>query len=179
MNWQKNDAASYARVFEMAHAAGNPSAISALTALGPPPWHAVKQWHVFRRWESVYQSKVATAPPASESLSPEYASPAEQALYEAADDFSFLYLWGVTLSGPITHTDLPALGTSFAVPIFIIQGQKDLTATPELAKAYFDSIKAPYKRFYLVPGTGHEPSAPELNLVLKVLTERVRPMIPN
>jgi pimeloyl-ACP methyl ester carboxylesterase len=87
-----------------------------------------------------------------------------------------MHFWGLTLSGPLTDIDLPALGTNFTVPIFIIQGQADLTATPELAKAYFDSIQAPRKHFYLVPGTGHEPSATELDITLKVLVEQVRPL---
>jgi hypothetical protein len=59
--------------------------------------------------------------------------------------------------------------------IFILQGQEDLTALPELAKAYFETIKAPRKQFYIVPGTGHEQSAEELDLTLKLLTEMVRP----
>jgi hypothetical protein len=58
----------------------------------------------------------------------------------------------------------------------MVQGQEDLTALPELSKAYFDSIKAPRKQFYLVPGTGHEPSAAELELTRKVLIEQVRPL---
>jgi pimeloyl-ACP methyl ester carboxylesterase len=82
----------------------------------------------------------------------------------------------LTLSGPLEDIDLPGLGTNFAIPIFIVQGQEDLTALPVLAKAYFDSIKAPRKQFYLVPGTGHEPSAPQLDLTLKVLVEQVRPL---
>lgn len=62
------------------------------------------------------------------------------------------------------------------IPIFILQGQEDLTALPELAKAYFESIKAPRKQFYLVPGTGHDSSATELDMTLKVLVEQVRPL---
>ena len=72
--------------------------------------------------------------------------------------------------------DLPALGTNFALPMFIIQGQEDLTAPPGLAKAYFDSIHAPRKQFYLAPGTGHEESAASLQMILKVLDEEVRPL---
>ena len=74
------------------------------------------------------------------------------------------------------QVDLPALGTDFAIPIFIFQGQVDLTTLPEVTKAYFDSIKAPRKELYLVPGTGHEDSATELDMTLKVLVEQVRPL---
>jgi pimeloyl-ACP methyl ester carboxylesterase len=80
------------------------------------------------------------------------------------------------MSGPLTTVDLPALGTEFKIPIFIVQGEQDLTAMPELAKAYFDSIKAPRKQFLLVPGTGHEPSVPSLSAVRKLLVEDVRPL---
>ncbi|MFZ0800134.1 MAG: alpha/beta hydrolase [Terriglobales bacterium] len=176
VNWRKNLSASYARVLELARAAGDRQAIAALTEIGPPPWDSLKKWPVFRKCERAYQAKLATAPPVPETLSPEYASPEERAQYEAADDFSFLHFWGMKMSGPLQDVDLPALGTDFGIPIFILQGQEDLTALPELAKAYFDSIKAPRKQFYLVPGTGHEPSATELDMTRKVLVEQVRPL---
>jgi pimeloyl-ACP methyl ester carboxylesterase len=176
VNWQKNVSASYARVLKMARASGNQQAITALTTIGPPPWHAVSKWPIFRKWEKAYQATLVTAPPAPSTISSAYASPEEQAQYEAADDFSFMHFWGLTLSGPFTKVDLPALGTNFAIPIFIIQGQQDLTAVPELAKEYFDSINAPRKQFYLVPGAGHGDSATELDMTLKVLVEQVRPL---
>jgi pimeloyl-ACP methyl ester carboxylesterase len=176
VNWRKNLSASYARVLELARASGDQQAISALTAIGPPPWDSLSKWPVFRKWKVVYQAKMVTAPPAPVALSPAYASPQERAQYEAADDFSFEHFWGLKMSGPLQGVDLPALGTDFSIPIFILQGQEDLTALPELAKAYYDSIKAPRKQFYLVPGTGHEDSATELDLTLKVLVEQVRPL---
>jgi pimeloyl-ACP methyl ester carboxylesterase len=177
VNTRKNEAASYARVLEMARASGDQQAITALTRIGPPPWGSLfKSWPVFRKWRLAYQAKAVTAPPAPAALNPAYASPEERAQYAAADDFSFEHFWGLTMSGPLQDVDLPALGLDFAIPIFILQGQEDLTALPELAKAYFDSIKAPRKQFYLVPGTGHGDSATELDMTLKVLVEQVRPL---
>jgi pimeloyl-ACP methyl ester carboxylesterase len=177
VNTRKNELASYTRVLELARASGDAQAITALTAIGPPPWNSLfKSWPVFRKWKRAYQAKVTTAPPVHITLSPAYASPEERAQYEAADDFSFEHFWGLKMSGPLQHVDLPALGTDFAIPIFVLQGQEDLTALPELAKAYFDSLKAPRKQFYLVPGTGHEPSATELDMTLKVLVDQVRPL---
>jgi pimeloyl-ACP methyl ester carboxylesterase len=177
VNSRKNELASYTRVLELARTAGDQQAITALTAIGPPPWSSLfKSWPIFRKWERAYQAKLVTAPPAPQTISPEYASPEELAQDAAADDFNFEHFWGLTMSGPLELVDLPALGTDFAIPIFILQGQEDLTALPELAKAYFDSIKAPRKQFYLVPGTGHESSAIELDMVLKVLNVQVRPL---
>jgi pimeloyl-ACP methyl ester carboxylesterase len=159
VNIRKNEAASYARVLELARAAGDQKAITALTAIGPPPWALLfPKWPVFRRWRLAYQAKMATAPPIHITLNPAYASPREQARYAAADDFSFEHFEGLTMSGPLESVDLPALGTKFAIPIFIIQGQQDLTALPELAKAYFDCIQSPRKQFYFTPTPFASPS---------------------
>jgi pimeloyl-ACP methyl ester carboxylesterase len=175
---RKNQSASYARVLELARAAGDQQAINELVRIGSMPWDSdsISKWHIYRKWELAYQAKRVTAPPPPDKISPEYASPQERAQYAAADDFSSVFFFGLTLSGPLEDVDLPALGMEFAIPIFILQGQEDLTALPELAKAYFNSIKAPRKQFYLVPGTGHEPSAAELKLARKVLIEQVRPL---
>lgn len=176
VNERQNLAASYARVLELARRAGDQEAITALSAIGSPPWDSLRKWPIYRKWELKYQAELVTAPPTTDDISSEYASPEEVAQWHAADDFSFLHFVRMDLSGELMQVDLPALGTEFSIPIFMIQGEQDLTALPELAKAYFDRIKAPRKEFYLVPGTGHEPSAPELALELKVLTEQVRPL---
>jgi pimeloyl-ACP methyl ester carboxylesterase len=176
VNWQAGLAASYSRVLDLARASGDRPAVEALTGLGPPPWDRLSEWGAFRKWERFYQTKVTTAQSAPETINPEYDSPQERAQAEAADDFSFGHFMGLTLSGPLTKVDLPALGTSFAIPIFMIQGQEDLTAPPRLAKAYFETLRAPHKRFYLARGTGHAPSAIELDLVHDVLVREVRPL---
>ena len=178
VNTRQNDLASYTRVLELARASGDQQTVTALTTIGPPPWNSLfKSWPIFRKCKLAYQAKRVTAPPAPETLSPAYASPEEQAQYAAADDFCFEHFWGLNMSGPLEGVDLPALGTDFAIRIFILQGQEDLTALPDLAKAYFDSIRAPRKEFYLVPGTGHGLSATELDLTLKVFVEQVRPLV--
>jgi pimeloyl-ACP methyl ester carboxylesterase len=176
VNMRKNQSASYERVMELARAAADQEAVKALTTIGPPPWDSLSKWPIFRKWELAYQGKIATAPPLEAKISPEYASPEERTQWAAAEDFSFIHFVGLTMSGPLENVDLPALGLNFKIPIFILQGEADLTALPELAKAYFDSIKAPRKQFFVVPGTGHEPSAAELDLTRKVLAEQVRPL---
>jgi pimeloyl-ACP methyl ester carboxylesterase len=176
VNERKNLAACYARVLELARAARDQDAMNDLTAIGSPPWDSLRKWPVYRRWELKYQDKVVTASPARDEVSAGYDSAKERAQWHAADDFSFLHFVKMDLSGEFMQVDLPALGTKFAIPIFIIQGQEDLTALPELAESYLESIKAPRKQFYLIPGSGHEMSAPSLDLTLKVLTEQVRPL---
>jgi pimeloyl-ACP methyl ester carboxylesterase len=176
VGWHKNLSASYVRVLELARASDDQEAIAALTTIGPPPWDSLSKWPAFRKWVEAYQARKATAPRALGRRSPAYSSPEERAQYAEAEEFSFEHFVGLRMTGPLQDVDLPTLGTGFAIPIYILQGQEDLVALPELAKAYFDSINAPHKGFYLVPGTIHEPSTPQLDLALKVLVEQVRPL---
>lgn len=173
VNWRRNVAASYARVLELARAAGDQVAIETLTAIGPPPWKSLSTWPRFRKWQVAYQKKRATAPPPELKRSAPYDTPEELAQAAAADDFSFIHFVGMTMDGPITHVDLPALGTDFAVPIIFVQGEEDLVALPGLASAYLDGIRAPRKEFHLVPGTGHEGSDAQLAVLHQVLLREV------
>jgi pimeloyl-ACP methyl ester carboxylesterase len=179
VNWRRNVVASYVRVLELARTAGDKPSVDALTALGPPPWNTLHKWPVFRKIENAYQAKRVTVPPAPQALSPAYASAQEQKQYEAADDFSFVHFWGMTMSGPETSVDLPAVGTEFAIPILVVQGEEDLKAIPALAKDYVDSIKAPRKRFVLIPGAGHDPSVAEIAAAHNLLLEQATPSSAN
>lgn len=176
VNWEKNLAASYARVVAMARADGNKDAIAALALVGPPPWHALAKYRPFRKWQQTYQAKIATAPMPLLAIDPAYASAKERAQWSETDDFNWLHFVGLDMSGALTKVDLPALGTDFSLPVFIVQGEQDLTARPQLAKAYLDSIKAPRKQFILALGSGHEPSVTVLNLTHKLLVEQVSPL---
>jgi pimeloyl-ACP methyl ester carboxylesterase len=180
VNMRQALAAGYTRLLELARAAGDEDAITDLTTLGPLLWDGSDSPRLvaYGKWRRTFQAKRYTAPPAPDITSAAYSSPEEKAQYQAAEDFTGEQLWGWATPGygPLINDDLAALGLKFAIPIFMIQGEEDLTALPELAKAYFDSIQAPRKQFYLVPGTGHDPSVAELDLTRKVLIEQVRPL---
>lgn len=171
VNIRDSQAESYRQVLERARAAGDQAAVTTLEAIGSPPWKSIRQWPTFRKVLLPYQAKKVTAASPPMRLEPEYDSPAEQAQRSDADDLSFVHFVGLTMDGPLEQINLHALGTDFAVPVYIIQGDEDLSAPPDLAKAYFESIRAPRKRFATVPGTGHESSVPQLDLVLEVLRE--------
>lgn len=184
VNWPQTMAASYAHLLRMAETANDEKSVATLKQIGPFPWKTLlPPWGLFLQVKSLYQTKVTTAPDAPIRISPAYASAAEREQYNEADQTSFFQFWAgrqprtkadvgaLPLSGPLMHVDLPALGTTFGIPIFIVQGAEDLHALPDMAKSYFDSIQAPQKQFYLVPGTGHEPSATALDRIHTVLTE--------
>ncbi len=189
VNFQKNLSASFAHVLQLAEAAKDKKTVAALKSIGPPPWKtALPQWRIYRNAKETYQAKIATVPDGPMRISAAYASPAERKQYSDADDFSFMHFFigrqpgpkedlaKLPLSGPFTRVDLPALGTDFPIPIYIVEGGADLTAPPELAKAYLESIKAPRKGFYLVPNAGHQPNMAMMDVTRKILLEQVKPL---
>lgn len=174
VDMQKNTAMVYARLVTMAQAAKDKGATATLASIGPPPWHNLSDWQAYQKVEQVYQHKLAPAPP-DFPISPAYASAKEQADDKEAVAFSGRHFLSENLDGPLM-ADLPALGTDFSVPVFVIQGEHDMTALPELARAYVGSIQAPKKKFILLPGAGHAPSAALWSLTHKVLMEEARPL---
>jgi pimeloyl-ACP methyl ester carboxylesterase len=51
--------------------------------------------------------------------------------------------------------NLKALGPDFAIPMFVFEGPDDYITSPELAKAYADTLNAPQKQFVMLPAGGH------------------------
>ena len=176
VSMQKIIAASYQRVLAMARTTNDTQAIAALTDLGPPPWNTLSAWGKFRKWEQPYQKQRESAARFADLTAPSYASAPEKAQWAAAQDFNWVHWIGLKMDGPLMQDDLVNLGMDFSMPVFIIHGEVDLTAPVETARAFFDGIKAPRKGFYLVPGSGHEPTIPLMSLTYQMLLEQVRPL---
>lgn len=176
INVRASMTSGYGKVLQMARSAGDQPAIDALTTLGSPPWDSIRKWPLYRKWLRSYQAKLVWSPAAPRMIAPEYSSAQEEAMNEAADEFSFIHFWGMKMSGPLMQVDLASSNLSYKVPVHLVAGAEDLTAPPELAKAFLEKISAPRKQFQVVPGTGHEPSAPELALVYTILVYEVKPM---
>ena len=79
-------------------------------------------------------------------------------------------------TGTSATVDLPKLGTDFAVPMFFVEGEQDLLATPDVAQRYYDSIEAPDKGIVVLPRAGHDPNQDVIDAEYKMLTERILPL---
>jgi pimeloyl-ACP methyl ester carboxylesterase len=51
--------------------------------------------------------------------------------------------------------DARRLGTRFAVPFFLLQGETDVMTLTSLAQEYFTDIQAPVQDLALIPDAGH------------------------
>jgi len=84
--------------------------------------------------------------------------------------------YGQALDGPMMREDLPALGTDFSIPVFIVEGAEDDVTPASLAQTYFDQITAPKKSFLLMPHAGHMALLTQSDAFLKFLVTDVRPV---
>lgn len=65
--------------------------------------------------------------------------------------------------------DLSARLTQFEVPVHFFVGAHDLTANPDLSRAYFDAIESPEKRFHLFDASAHSPLFEEPERAVAIL----------
>lgn len=174
---QENLTASHRRLIKLAREAGDSKTLTNLEALGPPPWTNPRSFGTMRRATRTYEAKTSTPAPANWwKPSPLYATDEALANYEAGEDFSYLQFVGLAGNGMLSNVRLPKLGTDFRIPFFLVQGAEDLVTVPKVAKAYFDSIAAPSKKFRLVPSAGHDPNAALVDAQYEILKTDIRPL---
>lgn len=86
----------------------------------------------------------------------------------------FLTAGTLDIYPPLAHADLRALGCDFPIPFFVIEGDEDRFTYTELAKSYYECIRAPHKKFLLIPG-GHFAVLTNAGAFRDRLVEYVRP----
>jgi pimeloyl-ACP methyl ester carboxylesterase len=177
VNAQENEAVNYARVLDKAKALGDTKAVAELQASGPPPYPVMKALTTPRIWAQTYAhaDSYVAAGQASSLYAPGYSI---LDLYHAIQSIRFTLdtFIGSTMSGPAMRVDLRALGPNFAIPIFVFEGADDYITSPELAKAYIDTLNAPQKDFLMLAAGGHFAVFTHPEDFLKEMNSRVRPL---
>jgi pimeloyl-ACP methyl ester carboxylesterase len=177
VSYRENLTASYAKLMEMARTKRDQSTISTLETMGQPPWVNPRNFGILRRLTRAYESLNSTPGPQSWWVrAPQYNNAERIAEYEAGEDFSYLQFVGLVGEGMFSRVDLTSLGLDFEVPVFMIHGAHDLVAIPEVARSYFDDIRAPQKEMLLVPHAGHDPNEALVDAQYRVIHERVLPL---
>ncbi|WP_209393588.1 alpha/beta fold hydrolase [Rhodoferax sp. AJA081-3] len=170
----RNQAAFFDKLKSLAQAAGDQKTLAALDAVGPPPWQNPRAFGVVRRAGRAYEGKVSTpAPKHWWQPAALYATPQALEHTEQGEDYSWLQFVGFKNNGIFLHVDLPKLGTDFAVPVYLVQGEQDLLTPVDVTRPFFDSITAPDKALVLVPLAGHDPNEAMVAAQYQLLKERV------
>jgi pimeloyl-ACP methyl ester carboxylesterase len=178
VEYRANQNATYARTLELARAAGDKEAVTSLQALGAPPWETPRAFGIVRRITRKYEAKnTQPAPDTWWTFPQQYQTAAYRAAYTDGEDYSYMQFVGMSGDGMLSHIDLPALGTTFPMPIFIIQGKEDLLTMPSVTKEYFDHINAPTKKYILLDKVGHDPNPLMVDAQFQVLKTQIEPLI--
>ncbi|WP_088011085.1 alpha/beta fold hydrolase [Gottfriedia acidiceleris] len=75
--------------------------------------------------------------------------------------------------------DFKNLGMKFEIPVFIFHGDNDIITPTELAKVFYNEIKAPQKEFVLIKNAGHLACFARADQFLEELITRVLPLTKN
>jgi len=177
VGYHQNQPASYAGLLNQVRSANDMASLAVLESVGAPPWTDPRSFGKVRRVIRKYEIAVTTpAPDAWWEPAQEYASAKAKADYDEGEEYSFLNFVGLHGDGMFSQVNLPKLGSDFAMPVFLVQGARDLLTTPDVTRQYFDSIRAPQKALVLVPDAGHDPNPPMVDAQLRLLKERILPL---
>ena len=150
---------AYNEVFEMAQKAKDQESLDKLKSLGAPPYDDAKKEGQLMRIIKKYEKENSN--PAPENwwkLATAYDNEKDAENRYDGDDYSFLYFAGFKKMGiksMVTDIDFMKDGLDYKIPVYFIQGEADILTSRELTKTYFDSIKAPKKKYILLPDAAH------------------------
>ncbi|MGH7688124.1 MAG: alpha/beta fold hydrolase [Gemmatimonadaceae bacterium] len=177
VNGMRNETVGYRQTLAEARRVGNDSAVRALRAIAPYPDPgrplAMDKVMAERRWDvalgGMVYGKSSDRASATWALSPDYT---------AYDDTSAIRAIGISVKAllpAMAATDFDA-DTVFRTPVFIFAGQDDRTTPASEAKAYFDHIHAPAKRFFSIDHAAHYVVNEAPGVVLMDLVQHVLPL---
>jgi len=169
----RNYAVAYEQLLNKAERLGDQRAIRELKEIGPPPYANGTGYGVQRKWSNLFEGAdrfiysmfglALTAPGYSLRDISDWA--------EGQDVSAQRLLPQTSILGP------QALGGTFGLPIFVIQGAEDLTTPTSLARSFLNSLRAPRKAFVAVKGGGHFVVFMKPEVFLQELVARVLPLI--
>ncbi|WP_350287221.1 alpha/beta hydrolase [uncultured Croceitalea sp.] len=169
VNGSTNYAESYKKVKTMAIERGDNAALDILNKMGPPSWSHPSSFGKLRRIIRRYESETASDP-VQWKVSKEYLSEFSDSRYSMfSEEFSFLKFIGLNDDGMINEVALDECCTHLKIPIYIIQGHKDLLTLPEVTKEFFEEIVASDKEYIQVENSGHDANVDMLSMQLDML----------
>ncbi len=154
-----NDLALYNRVYRISEDKKDKESLETLNTLGKPPYdRARKVGQLFKIVKKYERANSIPAPTAWFVESAEYDNPKDQQNRDDGDDYSFVnYVGDSQLGVPSMRSNIDMMrdNLEFKIPVYLIQGSEDLLTPKELTKKYFNKIKAPKKKYFLLPKTAH------------------------
>ncbi|MBL7725725.1 MAG: alpha/beta hydrolase [Chitinophagaceae bacterium] len=149
----------YNKIYKIAEDKNDKDALDILNTIGKPPYDRAKKLGQLFRVLKKYEGMNSTpAPDNWFVLSPEYDNEKDNQNRSDGDDYSFVNFAGDNKLGVQSMSagiNLMKTNLDFQIPVYLIQGNEDLLTPKEKTKRYFDKIKAPAKKYYLLPKAAH------------------------
>lgn len=171
------DHAAYRALADRLGKAGKRKELAAVTAMGPDKsaW-SVEDWSQYNKHtagsDPLTFDTIKTVVIGSLLSSPLH-SLRELSTYMKAMSFS------ERLLPESTTIDEWAEGTTFALPFFIFQGERDVITPPGPVGQFFDDVTAPIKGFALIEDASHFASFRHPDRFLDLMLTNVRPVVAN
>jgi pimeloyl-ACP methyl ester carboxylesterase len=149
----------YDKVYKIAKNKKDKDALEILNTIGKPPYDKAKKvGQLFRILKKYEKENSIPAPDKWFLLSPAYDNAKDNQNRSDGDDYSFVNYIGDSKLGVqsmSTTINLMKDNLGFQIPVYLIQGNEDILTAKEKTKEYFNKLKAPKKRYYLLPKTAH------------------------
>lgn len=173
VDFQQANRVAYDLALQTARRAGDAKGIAELKAVGPPPYADGKGWQSLYKWRRVCEG-AETDRFLGGVLGFALAAPG----YSTRDvnDWMDGQVLGGQLFDQGNRLDPKRLSGTFAIPMFVFQGENDCSSPTALAKNFVDSIRAPRKELVLIKGSGHFSVFMKSEVFLQELVSRVRPL---
>lgn len=149
----------YNKVYKMSEDKKDKDALEVLNTIGKPPYdRAKKVGQLFKIIKKYEKTNSIPAPDNWFVLSHDYDNAKDNQNRSDGDDYSFVNYTGDNKLGVQSMSatiNLMKDNLDFKIPVYLIQGDEDILTPKEKTKKYFDKIKAPKKKYYLMPKTAH------------------------
>lgn len=166
------DLAFYDKIYKIAESQKDKDGLEVLNGIGKPPYDRARK--VGQLLKVVKKYEKAGSVPAPESwfvVAPAYDNEKDNQNRSDGDDYSFVNYAGDSLLGVASMCagiDLIKDNAEFKIPVYLIQGSEDLLTPREESEKYFNEMKAPSKKYYLLPKTAHGFNAAVLETQYKI-----------
>jgi len=149
--------------------------VAAMKAIGRPPYKALADLVVERDWSE--RCDIPSERDLYSNMTPVVAFAPGWSLWDIRQFLQAPKYAGAATFDADASYDARTLGPDFALPMFIVNGALDNVTPTDLARPYFDSLRAPHKEFIVVPGAGHSAVLTGPDAFLTILRTRVRPLV--
>lgn len=175
----------YQRLLTLAAEAKNDEALRELRAIAPYPGsnRTMADTLLVRKWARRFNGGWYGKPDLDLFFAlPEWAPEYSQADVEAQEQATRWFSRAVMGNTGAQSGGTPGPGSkasprnAFQVPVIVIMGRYDLHTPYEPAKAFFETIEAPHKRFITLERSAHIPMLEEPGLFLLTLLQEVLPL---